>query len=310
MTFFGKKARLILRSLARRMLFPAIETCWTTLFHVARFVLRPSPIQVTFSGNDRVLVIAPHPDDETLGCGGTIVSHAEAGDLVQVFVVTDGGGSRANGLSRPTMVKLRALEALRAVSLLHPDAQLTLGHLPEGAWDTRALYSLLSAQLHRLRPTIIYAPSRVDFHPEHLKVARCLAQVLAKVETGTDARVRVYELQVPLSVPLVNRRVNIQSGLIRKRAALAEYRTQRESFAWRGRQERYLKALLGSGAATEVFCEMTTSGYVRLMTSTPNSVGHYRSLRPRPFTDGFAWVQGMMVRRRLLAIIEDRPGDH
>ena len=43
---------------------------------------------------NRVLVVAAHPDDEVLGCGGTIARHADAGDLVQVLIVAEGATSR------------------------------------------------------------------------------------------------------------------------------------------------------------------------------------------------------------------------
>ena len=43
---------------------------------------------------NRVLVVAAHPDDEVLGCGGTIAKHADAGDQVQVLIVAEGATSR------------------------------------------------------------------------------------------------------------------------------------------------------------------------------------------------------------------------
>ena len=49
-------------------------------------------------GGQRVLVVAPHPDDEALGCGGTIMRHIASGDSVAVLIVTDGRRSRAHNL--------------------------------------------------------------------------------------------------------------------------------------------------------------------------------------------------------------------
>ena len=43
---------------------------------------------------DRVLVVAAHPDDEVLSCGGTIARHADGGDQVQVLIVAEGATSR------------------------------------------------------------------------------------------------------------------------------------------------------------------------------------------------------------------------
>src|SRR5579864_9551694 len=44
--------------------------------------------------SERVLVVAAHPDDETLGCGATIAKHIAAGDPVRVYVMADGVGAR------------------------------------------------------------------------------------------------------------------------------------------------------------------------------------------------------------------------
>ena len=43
---------------------------------------------------NKVLVVAAHPDDEVLGCGGTIARHADSGDQVQVLIVAEGSTSR------------------------------------------------------------------------------------------------------------------------------------------------------------------------------------------------------------------------
>ena len=300
-------AREVLRSVARRWLYPLFEHFWATLFLLARVLYRPSPRNVSFTGRDRVMVIAPHPDDETLGCGGTLIKHAAAGDEVEVLIVTDGGASKARGLSRPEMVRLRAAEAQRAVTTLQPAIRLTLGGLREGEWSGHALNSVLSTCLQQLRPTIIYAPSCVDFHPEHLAIARCLAKIMRANRQITEGlKIRVYELQVPLSLPLINRSVRIGQEHSKKMAALSEYWTQGEAFSWRHRQERYLKTLLGSDAPSdapvEVFWEMEGDAYVRTMNYQMNRQTNFRSLRPKPFSDGFAWLIGTRTRQKLKRI--------
>ena len=296
-------ARQVLRFIARRWLYPAFEHFWVALFFVARLLLRPSPRNIPITGRDRVVVVAPHPDDETLGCGGTMAQHAAAGDQVEVLIVTDGGASRARGLPRPDMAHRRALEAKRAVRTLHPSIQLTLGALPEGEWDAAALISFLSKSLLQQCPTIIYAPSCVDFHPEHLSIARCLSMVLDDLTTQ-DIKIRVYELQVPLSLPLMNSKVLINEAHTVKMAALDEYWTQRESFAWHRRQERYLMTLLGSDCPVEVFWEMDVKDYIRFMKYGTKPQTHFRSLRPRPFADGLAWLLGTCARLKLRRITQ------
>jgi len=51
-----------------------------------------------------VLVVAAHPDDENLGCGGTIARHADAGDQVQVLIVAEGATSRQHNRDRDLVI--------------------------------------------------------------------------------------------------------------------------------------------------------------------------------------------------------------
>ena len=63
-----------------------------------------------------VLVIAAHPDDETLGCGGTVARHVEAGDRVKVIFVSDGVSSREGKLTAKSRqaTSRRALPNIRS----------------------------------------------------------------------------------------------------------------------------------------------------------------------------------------------------
>jgi len=114
------------------------------------------------------LVIAPHPDDETVGAGSVISLHQPAGDRVTVVCVSDGGASHALGLSRSDMVNRRAREFDQAARALGIERPVWLG-VPEGRWDPpsagRALRSMVEAA------DVIYAPSCIDYHPEHQAVA-------------------------------------------------------------------------------------------------------------------------------------------
>ena len=287
-----------LKGAGRRVLFPAAESAWALAFALAGQILRPTARLETPTGLDRVLIIAPHPDDETLGCGGTIVRHRQAGDAVCVLVVTDGGSSRAGGYGRAAIRAIRAGEAAAAIAHLGPTEIVQFG-LPKSRWTPPDLQARLTELLARVRPTLIYSTSCVDFHPEHRRVALGLAKTLAAVRLPTLRALRLYELQVPLTPILANVVVDISGVSAVKERALAEYTTQRASFGWRPRQDRYTRLLYRRGGTGEVFWELAPAAFRRVMAGYPAARPIFRSVRLRPFSDGPAWLVGLGARRRL-----------
>jgi LmbE family N-acetylglucosaminyl deacetylase len=283
---------------ARRLLFPLAEAGWALGFAAAGRLLRPAIQPLTPGGTDRILVVAPHPDDETLACGGTILRHRRAGDVVCVLVVTDGGSSRAGGLRREQIRELRAREAAAAIAHLGPTTLVQFG-LPEARWVRADLRARFAALLATFRPTIIYSPSAADFHPEHRRVAADLARALAGGAAPDCRAVRVYELQVPLTPLLANVLVDISEVEAGKWRALDEYTTQRASFGWLPRHARYLRLLYRVRGTPEVFWELAPAQFCRLMAGYAAARPIFRSIRLRPFGDGLAWLHGWGARRRL-----------
>ena len=134
----------------------------------------------------RVLVLAPHPDDEVFGCGGAILSHVRAGHAVRVLVMTDG--------SRNGDPDQRRRESR--------DAAQVLGYGEPEFWDIadRAL-RCDEATVQRVvdavaasRVDLLYAPSPWEVHPDH----RQAAAIAAEAARATGVRLAYYELGAPL----------------------------------------------------------------------------------------------------------------
>ena len=87
---------------------------------------------------NRILVVSAHPDDEVLGCGGTIAHHADAGDYVQVLIVAEGSTSR-----QPKRDRIQADKELSALTKAAQTAGSILGaagvellNLPDNRLDS------------------------------------------------------------------------------------------------------------------------------------------------------------------------------
>jgi LmbE family N-acetylglucosaminyl deacetylase len=297
------KVRALLKPWAHRLLFPAVTAVWTMLFRLVGLVLRPQARAWYSPGDETVLVVAPHPDDETLGCGGVIALHRRAGDRVYVLIVTDGGSSGAAALGRDEIARVRGREAVKAVGLLGEGIKLISLALPEGLWSPGELVERLSNILLELRPTVIYTTSCVDFHPEHVGVAAALASSLRATREQNCCRdVRIYEVQVPLTPLLVNVLADVEGVNQVKHQALQAYSTQLPALPWVPRHERYMRALYRRSGAVEAFWQMSPDEFRRVMQQARRRSGGacpYRSLRLRPFTDGLAWLVGIRDRQRL-----------
>lgn len=239
----------------------------------------------------RILVLAPHPDDESLGCGGTLLQHVLGDDVVRVLIATDGSRSRAGNLNSEDMATARHAEARAAMDFIGIEQWHWLG-LPEGDWAPRELEAQLQEQISDFSPDIIYAPTVLDYHPEHRRVAHCLAAVVP-----AETNVRVYTLHIPLT-DLANCYVDVSSQMPAIGILLALYETQVWSLLRGLRLRRYAGARNYRGKALEEFWELSGSAYrsSHLGDTGPMSV---RGLRYWSFTDPLSYFRGRAARHTL-----------
>jgi LmbE family N-acetylglucosaminyl deacetylase len=230
------------------------------------------------------------------------VRHKQCGDTVWVAYVTDGRRSRALGLAADEMARRRRVEAEAAAAVLGLDRFEWLG-CREGEWADDELRPRLEALVRRCAPDVIYAPSRVDFHPEHRRVAFALASSLGAAAPSHPLRVRVYQVSVPLTAVLTNLVGATSSVTAESEAAFRAYVTQQGSVGCAFRSRRYAARFYGLGAQAEEFWEMGPEQYRRLHRPAPEAPTGFRSLRPRSLGDPLAYLVGLADRRRLAAAI-------
>lgn len=131
-----------------------------------------------------LVVVAPHPDDETLGLGATIAQLAAAGVDVQVVSVSDGGAARPGtaSLDRVRREAIRRHELRRATSLLGAPPPILLG-LPDGQltdYEDRLTDSLSEILENNAAAPWCAATWRGDGHPDHEAVGRAAAAACAR----------------------------------------------------------------------------------------------------------------------------------
>lgn len=142
----------------------------------------------------RHLVVAPHPDDETLGCGGTLLAAHSGGEEIYWLIVT--GISQAQGFSAEQVARRAAeidlvTEAFGFVETIQLDFPTTsLDTIPMGE-----LVAAISQVAKRIEPTDIYLPHRRDAHSDHAVVFDAAIPLSKWFRYESVERVLVYETQ-------------------------------------------------------------------------------------------------------------------
>lgn len=138
-----------------------------------------------------ILAIAPHPDDETLGMGGTLLRHKARGDSVHWLIVTTMPPERYDA----SVIERRRLELNAVASAYGFASMLELG-FPTTALDqvpAGALVGALGDVVKRLAPEQVYLPFPGDAHSDHHAVFRAAAATMKWFRYPSVRRVLVAE---------------------------------------------------------------------------------------------------------------------
>ncbi len=213
----------------------------------------PQPLDLTQAR--KVLVFVPHPDDETLGCGGTLARLAPLCP-VKVVLVTDGSG--AGGLADGAGA-VRQGEFVRALARLGVTDSLQLNQ-PDGAFEgSPDLKRQIQQLLAEYQPDWVILPSPLDYHRDHVRIAAFLEPLCRRA--ASVEQLLFYEVWAPVPATHV---VDITDHVQIKKDALREHATAMVC----GDYERAVDGLnnyrglyLGKGRVAEAFwVEPTRTG--------------------------------------------------
>lgn len=180
------------------------------------------------------VVFAPHPDDETLGCGGTVIRKRAAGADVRIVFMTDGGRSHEGLRPGHELQVLRRREAVAAARTLGVDEVCVSfldfedGRL--GDLHARAVPEV-AAILNEFRPEEVFVPYHGDPPADHVATYRIVRTAVE--QTGPD--ITVYEYPIwfwrfwPLTEVNVNRTADVKTQVI---CSLARTKRLIRDFRW------------------------------------------------------------------------------
>ncbi|MCY4239124.1 MAG: PIG-L family deacetylase [Rhodospirillaceae bacterium] len=188
-----------------------------------------------------ILAVAAHPDDEILGCGGTLARHAAEGDMVHVMIVAEGATSRNARLEphgrEPALAALRAASS-RAAAIIGACEPHLLG-LPDNRLDSLPLLDVIrpiEAVVGTVTPEIVYTHHAGDLNVDHRIVHQATVTACRPLP---ESPVRaIYAFETVSSTEWQSggdpfrpqRWVNIEPFLSNKRRALEAYVAEISSF--------------------------------------------------------------------------------
>ncbi|MAD91473.1 MAG: GlcNAc-PI de-N-acetylase [Gammaproteobacteria bacterium] len=140
----------------------------------------------------KVLVVAPHADDETLGCGGTLLKHFDGGDEIYWLLVTD--MSLESGFLQ-TQIEARELEISKIIELYGFKETYRLGFPPAAleAVPMKDIIQAISSVVDKLHPEIIYSVFRNDVHSDHSIVSDAVMAATKSFRYPSVKRVLAFE---------------------------------------------------------------------------------------------------------------------
>jgi LmbE family N-acetylglucosaminyl deacetylase len=203
---------------------------------VCRLPIRPAETVATFG---RTLVVAPHPDDESLGCGGALALLARWRQPVSVLFMTDGAASHPNSreYAAPRLRDLREAEARQALRhLAVPADAAVFARLPDGRLNELSEKEFVAAlqrccsEITAFQPDVVLAPWRREAHPDHRVATALIRAALRRV----DAKTRLLEYPIwaweqgdhPRQGEFAAWRLDIREVVSDKAAAIAAHRSQ------------------------------------------------------------------------------------
>jgi LmbE family N-acetylglucosaminyl deacetylase len=225
--------------------------------------VRAIPIKAPFGQS--MLVLAPHQDDETIGCGGALALQVRAKKRACVVMLTDGAeGCEELGMTRPEMAALRDEESRRAAAVISMEPPVFLGYSDLTASQDAASEAIRQIIADR-KVDAVFVPFMLDGHADHRKANYILAAALQKI----DRKVRVFGYEVwGLCIPNVV--VVIDDVMEDKLAMLRCFEFANKAIDYVQSTKglnMYHSRMLGSGVCryAERFFEIPSSEYIGLV---------------------------------------------
>ena len=140
----------------------------------------------------KILVIAPHPDDETIGCGGTLLRHKDHGDEISCTIMTK---LKTNSQWTKELVIAKERE-IEKVKNIYQFKSFDILDFPPSELDKipiNLLISKISNLFNKIKPEVIYIPYIHDVHTDHQVISKAVTSSAKWFRSGSIKQINMYE---------------------------------------------------------------------------------------------------------------------
>ena len=219
--------------------------------YIQPFLKYSLPFEEKLPGN-KLLVIAPHQDDESIACGGTLIKHTKTGGRLEIAFCTSGE-------------EKRLYEAKDAAKILGS----RINHFLQ--FDRRSLYKNINQLaerftelFNRVKPDMVFLPFMIDNHQDHVAISRAFAKAYKNKEI--NCIIYAYSVWTTLIPNVV---VDVSEQWELKKQAIDCYKTQtatRDYVTMASSISKYWAVVKGKNTQyCEAFFKATSSEYVSLV---------------------------------------------
>ncbi len=202
---------------ATPILAPAIKASLKKFYHSNKAV---TPLE----NAETVLVFAPHIDDETIGLGGTIRKYASNGTNVHIAIITDGNKSQTTGGATQSLADIRKAELVSIQDLLGFSSIVYMEYQDSAMAQVKSSEPFKEL-IESIKPDIIYTPSLIDAHSDHVFSSYLVADALKK-SFHTPSFIREYEINCPVPPMEINCIIDITAEFELKKQATTAFKSQ------------------------------------------------------------------------------------
>ncbi|MBT4856541.1 PIG-L family deacetylase [bacterium] len=187
----------------------------------------------------KILVFSPHPDDDIIGCGGSIAKHVQAGNQVSIAYMTSGDAGSLD-YTKKELGEIREKEATKAANKLGVNDLIFL-HEPDGYIQNKPDVLIKLVNLIRdMKPDLIYIPHKNDAVQDHQRTYEVVLEATKRASgpwfqecSGTPWATPIvlgYEVWTPIQAP--GYKEDISEFIDLKIEALLEHKSQVSSIKY------------------------------------------------------------------------------